>query len=140
MCPLKCSDNWSKVYALWLYLWGMTQNEEIRQSHLRWVCNLKFCTLSPSRRAAFSKAISCSLISWSMWVWLPQAELAFWCHCCTNVVVYIVWCSASQAITAVMAMVIIPIIAAIRSPINILECCSTFFITFLFFFLILFYF
>ena len=99
-------------------------------NHTRWIYNLKFCTSSPGRRTVFSKSTNCSLISWSMWVWLPQAEVAFWCHCCTNVVVYIVWCSASPAITAVMAMVIIPIIAAIRSPINILECCSTFFITF----------
>ena len=22
-CPLKCLDNWSQVYALWLYLWGV---------------------------------------------------------------------------------------------------------------------
>ena len=29
MCPLKCLDNWSQVYALWCYLWGVTQNEEI---------------------------------------------------------------------------------------------------------------
>ena len=27
-CPLKCLDNWSQVYALGCYLWGVTQNEE----------------------------------------------------------------------------------------------------------------
>ena len=129
MGPLKCLDNWYQVYELWLYLWGMTQNEEILLSHLRWICNFKFCTSSPGR-TAFSKSINHSLISWSMWVWFPQAELAFWRHCCSNVVVCIVSCSASPATAAVVAIAIIPTIAAIKSPISLLEHCSTFFITF----------
>ena len=73
--PLKCLDNWSQVYALWLYLWGVTRSEEKPQSHLRWICNCKFCTLSSSRRAAFSKPTHLSLIARSMRVWLPRQNL-----------------------------------------------------------------
>ena len=99
-------------------------------NHTRWIYNLKFCTSSPGRRTAFSKSTNCSLISRSMWVWLPQAELEFWCHCCTNVVICIVWWSGTPATAAVMAIAIIPVIAAIRSPINLLKPCRTFFINF----------
>ena len=109
---------------------SVTQNEEIFQSHLRWICNFKFCTLFPSRRTEFSKSINWSLIPWSVWVWLPQAELAFWCCYCTKVVVCTVWCRATLATAAVVAMAAIPTIAVIRSPVNLLECCSTSFITF----------
>ena len=108
----------------------MTQNEEIFQSHLRWVCNFKFCISSPSRRTAFSKSVDRSLISRSVWVWLSQAELAFWSHYCTNVVVCIVWCGATSATAVVVAITIISTIAVIRSPINCLERCSTLFTTF----------
>ena len=104
MCSRKCLDNWSQVYALWSYFWGVTQNEEIFQSHLRWICNFKSCISSPRRRAAFSKPVNRSLLSWSVWVWLPQAELAFWCHYCTNVVICIVWCNATPATAAVVAV------------------------------------
>ena len=65
-------------------VWHKTKRE--LQSHLRWICNCKFCTLSSSRKAAFSKSANVSFISWSVWVWLPGrtcilAPLLLKCGC-----------------------------------------------------------
>ena len=94
--PLECLGNWYQVYALWLYLWGVTQNEEIFQSHLRWICSFKFCTSSSSRRTAFSKSINRSLISWSMWVWLPRQNLHLGATAVYKCSRCLVWCNPLQ--------------------------------------------
>ena len=99
--PCKCRLTFSQMCLDWLYFWGVTQKVVMLQLHFKCICNLRFCTSFPKSSTAFSKSTNLLLISSSIWVLAPQAELAFFlvpllhkggglyrlmesysCHCC----------------------------------------------------------